>query len=147
MEYFKNLEKDFLVVDFNPEIIERLTAMEVSCRYGDADDNEFLDELNLEKVEMVISTIPDYETNEFLIGKVKQNNPKAITIVISHNAEDAIGLYESGATYVITPHFLGGQFASMMISKCGFDMDKFIKERERHLVDLHRRHDLDTVEL
>ncbi len=141
LDYFKELGNEFLVVDFNPEITQKLKEEKVNCRYGDADDNEFLDELGLEKVRMLISTIPDYDTNEFLIGKVKQLNKKIITIVISHNTDDAIGLYEAGATYVITPHFLGGQFASMLISKYGFDLDKFIKEKEKHIKDLERSRD------
>jgi len=146
LQFFKNMGKELLVVDINPEIIDKLDKLAIPCRYGDADDNEFLDELGLEKVQMVISTIPDFDTNLFLIGKVRQSNKDAILIVISHNADDAIGLYESGATYVITPHFLGGQFASMLISKYGFDMEKFIKEKEKHLKDLEKRREFGGVE-
>ena len=146
LESFKELGNKFLVVDFNPEIIAQLTALGLNCRYGDADDNEFLDELELEKAKMIISTIPDYDTNEFLVGKIKQLNPETITIVISHNVEDAIGLYDSGATYVITPHLLGGKFASMLITKYGFNLEKFIQEREKHLKDLGKHRELGASE-
>ena len=127
-------------------MIEHLKALNINSRYGDADDNEFLEELGLQHCKMIISTIPDFDTNEFLIGRIKQCNEKAIVIVISHSAEDAIGLYESGATYVITPHFLGGKFASMLISKYGFDVEKFIGEKEKHLKDLQKHKSFDELE-
>jgi len=146
IESFKDLGKKFLVVDFNPEVIERLKSLNINCRYGDADDNEFLEELGLQHSKMIISTIPDFDTNEFLIGRIKQINQKAIVIVISHNADDAIGLYESGATYVITPHFLGGKFASMLISKYGFDIERFIEEKEKHLKDLQKHKSFENLE-
>ena len=146
IESFRDLGEKFLVVDFNPEVIEHLKALNINSRYGDADDNEFLEELGLQHCKMIISTIPDFDTNEFLIGRIKQCNEKAIVIVISHSAEDAIGLYESGATYVITPHFLGGKFASMLISKYGFDVEKFIGEKEKHLKDLQKHKSFDELE-
>ena len=31
------------------------------------------------------------------------------------------------------PHFLGGNYASMMIKKNKLDFDKFLKEKEKHL--------------
>ncbi|MEI6498644.1 MAG: cation:proton antiporter [bacterium] len=141
LNYFRELEKSFLIVDINPEVIEKLQTLNFNCRYGDADDDEFLKEIDLNKVKMVISTIPDYDTNEFLISRITQTTKNAIIIVISHNIDDAIGLYEAGATYVITPHFLGGHYTSMMISKYGFDIEKFIEEKEKHILDLERRRD------
>jgi Kef-type K+ transport system membrane component KefB len=142
IDSFKDLEEKFIIVDYDPETIEKLTKLEVPCRYGDAEDNEFLDELNLSTLKMAISTIPGYESNQFLIGRIRQVNKKAVIMVISHDADEAIGLYEAGATYVITPHFLGGKYASMLISKYGFDIDKFVEEKERHLRDLSKRHEL-----
>jgi len=136
---FKDLGHKFLVVDFNPESIEKLTATGVNCRYGDAEDNEFLDELNLASVKMVISTIPDFEANNFLISKVTSENKNAVIMAISHEIDEAINLYEAGATYVLTPHFLGGKYASMLISKYGFDVEKFVSEKEKHLKDLRKR--------
>ena len=142
LELFGELGKKFLVIDFDPEKIKELEGAKITCRYGDADDNEFLEELNLGKTKMVISTIPDFETNQFLIGKIKAENSEVVVIVISHDVEEAIGLYESGATYVITPHFLGGKYASMLISKFGFDLSKFVSEKEKHIKDLEKKREI-----
>lgn len=146
IETFKDNGKKFLVIDYDPETIKKLEEFGVNCRYGDADDNEFLDELSFEKAKMVISTIPDFEINQFIIGKVRSINEECPLIVISHDVSEAIGLYEDGATYVITPHFLGGKYASMLISKYGFEMNKFLAEREKHLKDLAKRQETGYVQ-
>jgi Trk K+ transport system NAD-binding subunit len=142
LEIFKDQGRKFLVVDYDPEKIDELEKAGINCRYGDADDNEFLEELNLGKSKMVISTIPDFETNQFLIGKIRSENEEVVVMVISHDVDEAIGLYESGATYVITPHLLGGKYASMLISKFGFDVSKFVGEKEKHLKDLEKKKEL-----
>jgi Kef-type K+ transport system membrane component KefB len=73
---FKKLKKTFLVIDNNPETILRLAKARVECRYGDAEDTELLEELPIEKAKMVISTIPEHDTNVLLIKKVLDKNPK-----------------------------------------------------------------------
>ena len=142
LESLKKIKKKYLVVDYNPVIIRKLTRESIDCRYGDANDYELLEDLRLSEAKMVISTIPDYDTNAVLIKKIRETNKDAIIIVVSHNIDQAIDLYEIGATYVITPHLLGGHHASMMIEEYGFDMKKFLKEKLNHIEDLNRRREL-----
>ncbi len=136
LETFKKIRKKFLVIDYNPELISELTKKKINCRYGDIDDNEFLDELNLNKIKMAVSTIPNFETNLLLINKIRQTNKKAIIMVVSHNIEEANILYDEGATYVVMPHFLGADYSSVMISKHGFNINKFLKEKKKHIKQL-----------
>ncbi|MCK5547602.1 MAG: NAD-binding protein, partial [Thermoplasmata archaeon] len=103
------------------------------CRYGDANDTELLDELDLSKTGMVVSTIPDAETNLLLTKKIRAMNKKAIIIIVSHHRGEALKLYESGATSVIMPYFLGGYHASALIHKHGLDLGEFLKERAKHM--------------
>ena len=133
LQSFKKLKNKYLVVDYNPETIRELSKNKIECRYGDVDDEEFLNELNLTETKMIVSTIPEFETNLFLINEIRQINKKAIIIVMSHNIEEANELYAQGATYVIMPHFLGGSHASKMIDEYKLDADKFLKEKEKHL--------------
>ena len=60
-------------------------------------------------------------------------------MVISHNIEEANELYRRGATYVILPHFLGGNYASRMINEYKLDTNKFLKERKKHIKYLRTR--------
>lgn len=139
LKSFKKLKKKFLVVDYDPEMIRILTKEGVDCKYGDADDNEFLDDLDFRNVKMVVSTIPEFETNLLITRKIRNVNKKTIVILISHSIEEANILYEKGATYIVMPHFLGGNYASMMISKHGLNLSKFMQEKKKHIKHLKIR--------
>ncbi|MCA9485649.1 MAG: cation:proton antiporter, partial [Nanoarchaeota archaeon] len=136
---FKKLKKDFLVIDNNPDTILNLAKSRVECRYGDAGDIELLDELPIGKAQMIISTIPDKETNLLLISKTLDKNPKATIIVVSHHIEESLELYDAGATYVVTPHFLGGTHTANLIEKHGLDRKEFVNEGAKNADELLRR--------
>ena len=95
--------------------------------------------LDLKNVKMVISTVPDFETNIVLLKKVRRVNKKAIIILVSHQIDEARVLYDDGATYVLMPHFLGGHYASKMIMKHGLNKGKFMVERRKHITHLKKR--------
>jgi Kef-type K+ transport system membrane component KefB/Trk K+ transport system NAD-binding subunit len=129
----KKTGKKYLVVDFNPDIIKNLNRFNVPALYGDAFDLEFLDELPLDKVKMVIFTVPDVEANDLLIDAIREANKNAIVILRAHSIEDALHLYEHGASYVLTPHFLGGEYVANMIVESGIKSGDYDGERKKHL--------------
>lgn len=136
---FNKLEKNYLVVDYNPDSITRLNSEEIPYKYGDAEDVEFLQELNFKQIRLFVSTIPDARTNTLLITKSQEENPRIISIVISHDAKEARELYEAGATYVIMPHHLGADHASKMLVTHGTDKKGYLKEKDKHLAKLEKR--------
>ena len=139
IQSLRALKRDFLVVDYNPDTIKNLASEGFHCRYGDCSDSELLNELALNKTKMIISSIPDLDSNLLSINKVRDKNKKTIIIVISHQIDEAMKLYEEGATYVIMPHFLGGQHASMMIENNKLSLNKFLKHKVQHIEYLKRR--------
>lgn len=134
-----NLKSKFLVIDFNPDTIQDLIKEKIPCVYGDAADVELLDELNLSKVKMIISTIPDFDTNSFLVHSVRKKSKKTIIIVVSQDIAEAELLYKMGVTYVLMPHFLGGYHMAEMIEKNKFFAGKYDSERKEHLKMLEMR--------
>jgi len=129
----KKLRIKYLVVDFNPDSVQNLKKLRIPCVYGDAYDIDFLDELSLDKVKLVISTIPDFETNVLLVETVKKVNTEAVIIARAHQIKDALELYKKGANYVLTPHFLGGEYVSKMISDFDIVKEDYEKEKKKHL--------------
>jgi len=129
----KQSNKKYLVVDFNPDTIASLNKIGVPCFYGDVDDTDLLNDLYLEKVQLVISTVPEYETNAVLLDIIRKVNEKAIVIVRAHSISDALELYKKGANYVLTPHFLGGEYVSRMIIDLKTDEKKYEEEKEKHI--------------
>lgn len=136
---FRKINKKYLIVDNNPETILNLARARIECRYGDAEDAELWDDLPVENIKMIVSTIPDVDANKFIIEKAKVLCPKATIIVVSHQIEESLQLYEKGATYVITPHLLGGVYTSHLIEKLKFKKADFEKEGAKSAHDLLRR--------
>jgi Trk K+ transport system NAD-binding subunit len=133
------LEKNLLVIDYNPEIIRALIKKKVSCLYGDVSDIEVLERLPFKEVEMVISTIPSSKVNKLLIESTKEVNKKATIYVTASSVEKALKLYEAGADYVILPHFLGGEHASLLIEQFSSNVGKIIKNKLEHIKELKHR--------
>ncbi|MBD3269937.1 sodium:proton exchanger [Candidatus Peregrinibacteria bacterium] len=129
-------KKKFLVVDFDPRNIRNLTRQSIDCRYGDIGNAELFDELNFEKTKMIISTIKDFDTNLLLIHKIRKINQNAIIIVVSHQIDEALRLYQEGVNYVIMPNYIGGNHTSGIIAEYGYDIDKFLQEKNIHVNQL-----------
>jgi hypothetical protein len=136
---FSKLKKKFLIVDNDPETIMKLAGLGIDCRYGDAEDLELLEDLPLKKAKMIISTIPEINTNLLLIKKIKRINRDVIFLAVSHQIEESLELYEAGATYVVTPHFFGGKYTAGLIEKFGFRKEYFEKEGSRNSNELLKR--------
>lgn len=129
----------YIVVDFNPESIKKLQEKNIPFRYGDAGDTEFLNELNIHEAKLVISTVPDFETNAILTKTYRRRNADGLIMTLSHDVEHAKELYLAGASYVVMPHYLGAHYAAHMIEKHGFSVSEFDHERNTHLARLAKR--------
>lgn len=138
VDAFSKFEKDFVIVDYNPEMISHLENASLPFRYGDIEDLEFLGELQLQKIKLCVSTIPNLKANMLLLKHIREVNQKAIVLVRAHDLADAKKLYELGATYVIMPHYLGAKYATSMIGRIGLDPKGFEEEREKHLVHVNK---------
>ncbi len=138
VQSFKKLDLEYGVVDINPESVIRMKNEGIPGLYGDASDVEFLQELELGTVKMVVSTIPDLQINLLLIDTIRRTNPRAIIVTISHYPDEAKELYLRGATYVIMPHYLGARFAARMISRLGTQKKEYEQERGKHLSHIYK---------
>lgn len=137
----KKIRKNYLVVDFNPDVVANLSKLGIPCIYGDSFDSDFLEELPMDKIKIAVSTIPDLDTNIVLIETIRAVNPDAIIIVRAHQIKDAFELYKKGANYVLTPHFLGGEYVAKMIGDFETDEKDYNKEKEKHMKMLHEMED------
>jgi len=138
----RRLKKSYLVIDHNPDTVITLAKEGIHCKYGDAEDIELLAELDPSKVEMVISTIPDFDTNMLIIDKIRETNKRAIIIITAHHLADALKFYEKGADYVILPHYISGDHASTIIENFGTNFNKFLEYKIHHIKDLRKKRHL-----
>jgi Kef-type K+ transport system membrane component KefB len=105
----KNLGHKYLVVDYDPKVIEMLKARRVPVIYGDAGDEDFLQELRVAKTKLLLSTIPDVTTSLELLTYLRAENFKGTAIVAARSPEEAMECYALGAAYVIVPSILGAE--------------------------------------
>jgi len=136
VEALKRTKRTFQVIDFNPVTIASLESQNVPCLYGDLADSEFLNEINFASAKMVVSTIRDFNTSVLILHRVRALNEDAIVVVLAQQVDEALYLYEIGASYVITPQFLSGYHTSLLIQEYGCDMQKFILEKTKHIAHL-----------
>lgn len=136
VQSLRKAKKKYLVIDFDPDRIRKLRSKGIECIYGDAGDIELLDDLNMHKTKLVVSTIPDVEVTKTVIKYAIKVNPSVITLCVANAVDHAVELYQAGATYVVLPHFLGGRHAAMIIEKYGFNRKQFMKERLDHIKSL-----------
>ncbi len=142
LETFEKLNINFLIIDYDFEKVKQLKNSGFNIIYGDASEIDFLNELNFKKAKMIISTIPDYETNLLILEYYRQENSNGIFISVAKSLEDAFDLYKNGADYVITPHFLGGEYASLLFEKHQFNKEEYQKIKEKHIQHLQKRKEL-----
>jgi Kef-type K+ transport system membrane component KefB len=110
----------YLIVDFNPDTIDLLEEKNVPNEYGDASDLDFLLELPLKNLQILISTVSDFDTNVLLIRTLRKINIDAVFICMANTKDQALRLYDEGSTHVILSHWVGAKQASLMLSKLGF---------------------------
>lgn len=121
--------KNFVIVDYDPQVIKKLEQEWLPCRYGDASDSDTLAELHLDNVKMVVSTVHDYETNALILHYLQKNDHPRVSIMSSHKVADAELLYELWANYVIVPHVIWGHHTAMMIEQYEYDIEKYAAQK------------------
>ncbi len=135
----REMKKSIIVIDYNPATIRKLISEKIPCLYGDVNDSEVLERVNMKSASMVISTVPDKGDSLFLLHSAKKSGYKATIFVTASQIDEALELYDAGADYVILPHFLGGEHVSLILEKFGSDLRKIITNRIKHLEELQNR--------
>lgn len=136
---FSKIKKNFLVVDYDLKVVRTLNKMGVDAVYGDVDDSDLLEDLEIYKASLVVSTIPEKETNQLILDILKRNKAKTTALLTARQIDDALDLYKQGADYVILPHFLGGEYTSKLIEKNKENKDKYKLEKKKELENLKER--------
>ncbi len=142
LKVFKQLKKKYVIVDYDPSVIDILEHHNEEYLYGDVTDPELLEEINLEHSRLIVSTITDLPTNLQLAQWIEKYSPHAVFIATADSAEEAAELYEAGSAYVILPHYIGSEKISSFIRRSGLKKTEFKHFREKHLSYLQSHHEL-----
>ncbi len=133
---FREMKKPYLVVDYDPEVIDHLEEQGVRHAYGDATDEEFLDEICADEARLVVSTITELSSNLTVLRYLRRHSEHTSFISHANNFADAQTLYQHGASYVILPHYIGSERISSYIRRHGISHHSLKAYRTKHLITI-----------
>lgn len=124
-------KENVIVVDFDPQIVEKLKKENVETFFGDISDPEIQEAVGIEKASLIISTVSDPEDALMLLKSIKKlKGPKVI--VAAFEKSDAKEFYKEGADYVIMPHIAGGNhLAKLLVDDNHLKLIEEYKEKEK----------------
>ncbi len=114
---FVKKNRKVLVIDFNPQVLKMMEAQKIPYVFGDAGDAEILEEAKLEKAAAIISTIASLPDNLVILSTIAKYKRKPISIFTASTRNDAIKLYQGGASYVVVPENIAGEHLGLVLRK------------------------------
>ncbi|RMF54647.1 sodium:proton exchanger [Candidatus Woesearchaeota archaeon] len=128
-----------LIIDHDPKRVNSLIMNNVECVYGDVSDPDTLEQIEEFNPKIIVSTLESHDENVLVLKHFKAKDKNIKLFITATNMDEAFELYDLGADYVIMPHFLGGDHASLILEKHGADSRKIRKTRSEHLRELRMR--------
>lgn len=114
---------DFVVVDFDQSVNNKLNRMGVNTIYGDVSHTDTLEHSGVERARILIVPIDDDTLrgtdNATLLRVLRKLNPSAKIIVSAHSIAQAGRFYAEGADYVLLPRVLQARHLMEIIADIG----------------------------
>ena len=101
-------DKDFVIIENKPEVIQYLRDTEFLYIEGDATHEEILEMANITNARALITTLPIDADNLFVVLTARQMNPGLLIISRASDDNSDTKLKRAGATNVIMPDKIGG---------------------------------------
>ena len=123
---------DFVVIDFNPEVVLRLEHKGVPVVFGDVNDEDISHAVSLNKARLIISTTANMQDNLTILENIQNAKPRPQTIFKANTVTDALVLYHHGATYINVPEIVAGEHIRQLLFNYGDSRKKIAKLGKSH---------------
>jgi len=123
IQYLRGRREKFVVVERDPEIVKNLRSRGIYVLYGDAENEEMLSKIFLDKAKLLVTTMPYADVTAFVVRKAKRINPKIRIFARAPDRREAERIYKAGADIVIIPEYVSGD---RFVQK----IDHFLKEKK-----------------
>lgn len=108
-------QRDFVVIEKDKEIFDKLVSQEQLVIHGNANDDDILHTAGLHRAKFLISALPDDSDNLFVVLSARQANP-TIQIISRACKETSLNkLKTAGANHVALPEQIGGRHMATLI--------------------------------
>ena len=132
---------DLCVIDFNPEVGERLRQRGVDVIYGDIGQRDTLLHAGLADATIIICSIPDTvlkgTSNLRLVQQLREINANAQIIVHAERLSEIEPLYAAGASYVSAPRLLESH--DLLLAVEAAQVRLLVERREQQRTQLQKR--------
>lgn len=106
------LERDFVVIDRNAEVLERLNQEgfrgKLNYIVGDATDDHALIAAGVERASGLVAALTEDKDNVFVVLSARNLNPKLRIVAKALELENETKLLKAGADKLVSPHRIGG---------------------------------------
>lgn len=130
--------ESYLVVDFDPGVIKGLEDRKIPCVYGDASEQELLDDVGIKQADIIISTIPEPGVQRAILRNARRGKRPALVFLAASSADQALTLYEQGATSVINLYDVSGVYTALLVERYRKDAGHIGVERRKHISELKK---------
>ncbi len=127
-------KEGFLIVEYDPIVIKEIEKLKLDYKFGNVEDIELLEDLDLPRLKRIISSIPDFNLSKFLLKYYKNQNQDLVIILVAKTVKEASELYKLGADYVVITYLLGASYAAELVLYHSVDKNIFKKEKEKQLL-------------
>ena len=131
LPFLRSKNFTFVVVDFNPQVFRWLSSENIPIIFGDINDEDIQEAANIKKARMVISTVSDYSDNIHLLESLSSESD-IITLFTATERREAVKLYERGATFVIVPEIVAGDYIKNLLRLRRNNNENWIKLGKNH---------------
>lgn len=108
---------DFVVIENNPEVIQKIEEEGFVYYKGDATQDKSLMNAGIKRAKGIVCVLPTDAENLYVILTAKEINPKIYVLSRSEEEESEHRLLRAGADRVMSPYTLGGMRMAMAILK------------------------------
>ncbi len=115
--YFKQLHGKLVVVDFNPDVFERLKSEKVDVIFGDMADSDVVEKAGIGKAKLIITTVRNINDNLALLEYLKKFKSSAKVIMSANTTVEASVLKKEGANRVVVPMALEGEYVVSLLKR------------------------------
>ncbi|MFQ5405715.1 MAG: potassium channel family protein [Candidatus Micrarchaeia archaeon] len=110
-------KKQFVVIDNDINIVNKLKEDGFSTLLGDALESDTLSDAGIDKAKFVIAALRSDADNVFLTLTATENNPKIKVATRAYNEASIGKLHSAGAEFIVMPDIIGGyELASKILN-------------------------------
>ncbi|HVH64501.1 MAG TPA: NAD-binding protein [Candidatus Acidoferrum sp.] len=120
---FRQLDTPFVVVENNPEPLERLRTSDLLYVEGDAASDESLLDAGILRAKGLVSAVDSDERNVFITLTARSLNPALFIVARSSYPDSVEKLRRAGANQVVSPYLMGAhRMAALAVRPVAVDV-------------------------